>query len=76
MPDTSNVLTVKEIAAILRCSKAHVANVLNGIVPGLPRLTHLNVGRRRLVRKEWLVDWMDAKQDPIMSNWPACEIFQ
>ena len=62
MPDTSNVLTVKEIAEILRCSKAHVANVLNGKVQGLPRLTHLNVGRRRLVRKEWLVDWMDANK--------------
>ena len=62
MPDTSNVLTIKEIAEILRCSKAHVANVLNGKVHGLPRLTHLNVGRRRLVRKEWLVDWMDANK--------------
>jgi hypothetical protein len=62
MPDISNVLTVKEIADILRCSKAHVANVLNGKVPRLPMLTHLNVGRRRLVRKEWLVDWMDANK--------------
>ena len=62
MPDTSNVLTVKEIAEILRCSKAHVSNVLNGRVRGLPRLTHLNVGRRRLVRKEWLVDWMNANK--------------
>jgi hypothetical protein len=62
MDEISNVLTVKEIADILRCSKAHVANVLNGKVRGLPQLTHLNVGRRRLVRREWLVTWMDANK--------------
>jgi hypothetical protein len=64
MPDFSNVLTVKEVAGILRCSKAHVAKGLNGKVPGLPSLTHLNVGRRTPARKEWLLDWMDEDKIP------------
>lgn len=60
MENTSNILTIKEVAEILRCSKAHVQNVLVGRVPGLPRLTHLTIGRRKLVRKEWLDNWVDA----------------
>ena len=33
--NTSNILTVREVAAILRCSKAHVANVISGRWPAL-----------------------------------------
>jgi hypothetical protein len=47
------------VAEILRCSKAHVANVLGGQVPGIPRLTHVSMGRRKLVRKEWLDHWLE-----------------
>lgn len=54
------VLTLGDIARILRCSKAHVCNVINGKVPGVPRLPHLAVGRRKLVRREWLEEWMEA----------------
>lgn len=54
------ILTLTEVAKILRCSKAHVANVINGNVKGMPRLAHLSVGRRKLVRREWLDQWMDA----------------
>jgi hypothetical protein len=54
MENMSNVLTVKEVAAILRCSKAHAHNALHGKVPGLPKLTYLTTGRRKLVRRDWL----------------------
>ena len=54
------ILTLAEVAKILRCSKAHVANVINGNIKGLPRLAHLSVGRRKLVRREWLDQWMEA----------------
>lgn len=56
------ILTLKEVAQILRCSKAHVANVINGNVKGLPRLAHLAVGRRKLVRREWLNQWMESNK--------------
>ena len=42
MENTSNILTVKEVADILRCSKAHVHNAIHGKVQGLPKLTHLD----------------------------------
>jgi hypothetical protein len=58
----SKVLTIEDVAAILRCSKAHVSNVLNGKVRGLPRLTHFSMGRRKLVRREWLDRWMESNR--------------
>jgi len=56
------ILTLTEVAKILRCSKAHVANVIHGNVKGLPRLAHLSIGRRKLVRREWLDQWMEANK--------------
>ena len=40
MENSSDILTIKEVAKELRCSKAHVANALLGKIKGLPRLTH------------------------------------
>ncbi len=31
------ILTLREVAAVLRCSRTHVAHVINGEVRGLPR---------------------------------------
>ena len=62
MEHTSSILTIKEVADILRVSKAHVHNVLGGKVTGVPKLTHLTLGRRRLVRREWLDQWLEASK--------------
>ena len=47
MENTSNILTIKEVAETLRCSKGHVQNVLVGMVRGVPKLAHLRMGRRK-----------------------------
>ena len=60
MENTSNILTIKEVAEILRCSKAHVQNVLVGKVRGVPRLAPLRMGRRKVVRREWLDQWLET----------------
>ncbi len=57
-----DVLTLSEIARILRCSKTHISNVLNGKVPGVPRLAHVAMGRRKLVLREWLDQWMESSK--------------
>jgi hypothetical protein len=49
--DRSEILTIHDVAEILRCSKTHVSNVINGKVRGLPKLTHLCMGPRILVRR-------------------------
>lgn len=54
----SRVMTVPEVAAHLRCSKAHVHNLINGKVPGLLPLPSLSLGRRRLVRTASLQEWI------------------
>src|ERR1051325_8534277 len=54
------VLTTREGARFLRCSKAHFCNLLNGRVRGVPPLPSLQVGRRRLVRKKTLIEWIAA----------------
>ena len=52
------VLTMSEVARELRCSKAHVHNIVAGKVPNLPPLPVLRIGRRVLVRAEGLKAWM------------------
>lgn len=53
-------LTIKEAAAELRCSKAHVYNLINGIVAGVPALPAVRLGRRKLIRRPSLVAWTAA----------------
>jgi excisionase family DNA binding protein len=56
------ILTINDVASILRCSKTHVSHVLAGKIAGIPRLTHIAMGRRKLVRKEWLDQWMETNK--------------
>jgi hypothetical protein len=56
----TEVLTLAEVAALLRCSKAHLCNVLNGKVSGLPQLPHISLGRRTLIRKVALERWLEG----------------
>jgi hypothetical protein len=55
-----DILTIPEVAGILRCSRNHVSNVINGKVPGVPVLPHFIMGRRKLVRREWLSEWLQS----------------
>jgi len=57
-PDViDSVLTIDEVARDLRCSKAHVHNIINGKVLGITPLPVLCLGRRRLVRRSTLEAW-------------------
>ena len=56
----NRVLTLIEAASALRCSKAHVSNIIRGKVPHLPPLPVVRIGRRVLIRDESLSEWMKA----------------
>jgi excisionase family DNA binding protein len=54
----NSVLTMREAAELLRFSKAHLSNVINRKVPGLPALPVVRIGRRLLVRRDALAAWL------------------
>jgi len=70
----ASVLTVIEVARELRCSKAHVHHLINGTVHGARPLPSLRLGRRRLVLRTSLDQWIRATEecyDPITPEFIA-----
>jgi len=57
-----DVLKISEVAANLRCSKAHVYNAINGRVSGVTALPAISMGRRKLVRRSTLEAWKQANE--------------
>lgn len=58
----SEVLTIKETAVVMRCSKTHVANLVNGRLTGVLPLASIRAGRRRLIRRSSLERWMEQME--------------
>ena len=53
------VLNLAEAAAFVRCSRAHLCNVVHHKVPGVPHLPSVRIGRRVLFRRESLEQWLE-----------------
>jgi excisionase family DNA binding protein len=51
------ILSAVEVAQELRCSKAHIYNVILGRVEGVTPLPAICMGRRRLIRRSALEAW-------------------
>ena len=66
MNDT--ILTAKEVAAELRCSKAQVYKLINGEVAGCPKLPAISIGRKKVVRRASLEAWKDANEHQIAGD--------
>lgn len=52
------ILNLAEAALLVRCSRAHLCNIVNGKVRGIPRLPTVRIGRRVLFRRESLEQWL------------------
>jgi excisionase family DNA binding protein len=52
------ILNLAEAAKLVRCSRAHLCNVINGKVRGIPQLPTVRIGRRVLFRRESLEQWL------------------
>lgn len=63
MMDGFDLLTMREVAEVLHCSKAHVCNLAAGKVRGCVRLPAIHMGRRMLVRREALEHWIVASEN-------------
>jgi hypothetical protein len=55
-------LTLADVADLLHCSKAHVGKVVAGRVSGCPPIPAVSLGRRKLVRRRSLIDWLEANE--------------
>jgi excisionase family DNA binding protein len=54
-----DLLTVADVAQLLHCSKAHICNLMAGRVHGCGALPALHLGRRMLVRRQSLLQWIE-----------------
>ena len=68
MPDFPNLLTLRKVAGLLRCSKAQVGRVISGQAAGCQPIPAISLGRRKLVRKEVLLAWIEANEHLDFSN--------
>jgi excisionase family DNA binding protein len=73
MPDEgvlfmNEILTTKEVAAELRCSKSQVYRLLNGAVRDVPKLPHISLGRKKVVRRSAFEDWKRINEGCIVSD--------
>lgn len=51
------ILTATDVAAELRCSRAHVYNAIAGKIAGSSSLPAIFMGRRKLIRRSALEQW-------------------
>jgi excisionase family DNA binding protein len=63
MNTEKEILDVKGAAQLLGCSAAHVSNMLNGKVDGVPPIPHVRAGRLRLIRRASLMAWFAEQED-------------
>jgi len=64
-PDATafDLLSLKEVAALLHVSKAHVTNAVAGRVSGCSAIPAVRLGRRTLVRRSSLLAWIAANEN-------------
>jgi hypothetical protein len=57
-----DLLTLADVAKLLHCSKAHVCKAVAGHVHGCPPIPAISLGRRKLVRRETLLSWIEQNE--------------
>jgi hypothetical protein len=67
--ERSQVLTLNQAADYLRMSRAHLSNLINGKVRGVPCLRHARPGRRILIKREWAGAWLEMAAQESQRQW-------
>ena len=57
-----DLLTLADVAKLLHCSKAHVSKAVAGRVRGCPPIPAVSLGRRKVVRRETLLAWIERNE--------------
>jgi len=66
--DDFGLLTLADVASLLHCSKAHICNIVSGRVRGCPPIPSVSLGRRKLVRREALLAWIERNEHATNDN--------
>ena len=66
--EAENVLTLRETARDLRCSKTQVSKLIRGLVPGVSPLPAISIGRRKLVLRSTLERWKKQNETTPSDN--------
>jgi excisionase family DNA binding protein len=53
-------MNLRQAAAYLQVSRAHLSNVIQGKVFGVPPVRCFRVGRRVLIKREWIDEWLET----------------
>lgn len=62
LADKFDLLTLADAAQLLHCSKAHVCKAVAGRIQGCAPIPCVSLGRRRLIRRESLLRWLEANE--------------
>jgi excisionase family DNA binding protein len=57
--DGPAILSLSEAADYLQISKAHLSNLINGKVRGVPPVRSFRLGRRVLFKRAWIDQWIE-----------------
>jgi excisionase family DNA binding protein len=60
---TPAVMSLNQAAHYLQVSKAHLSNVINGKVLGVKPVRSFRLGRRVLIKREWIDTWLEAANE-------------
>lgn len=60
------VMTLAQAALYLQISKAHLSNVINGKVRGVQPVRFFRMGRRVLIRREWIDEWLEIAAQGVL----------
>jgi len=63
-----DLLTLSEVATLLHCSKAHISNAVAGRLAGCPPIPAVSLGRRKLVRRAALLEWIERNERAAHDN--------
>jgi len=65
---SKRMIATGETAKVLRCSKAHVSKAVSGRVPGCTPIPALSLDRRKLIRRETLLHWIESNEQELTPN--------
>jgi excisionase family DNA binding protein len=61
-------MNLRQAAAYLQVSKAHLSNVIQGKVLGVPPVRSFRLGRRILIKREWIDDWLETAEHQVVRS--------